>query len=417
MTAIRLDNVSRRYSQGHQALHSISLEVRSGELFVLLGPSGSGKTTLLRLIAGLDSPCHGRIGLGGQWVETWSASRRRIAMVFQESTLYPHRTVKELLLPPSGGNPSGSVTMVTRWFGIDWIKRWSSARREVVGELARSLLDTLGLQPLLNRKPHQLSGGERQRVALGRAIVRNPAAFLFDEPFSSLDVSTRWALRSDLLNIQKKLGSTMLFVTHDQSEAFALADRVGVLVDGVLRQVGTPDEVYSQPSHVEVARATGDPPMNVWPATAVPTETGWRVQSSWWNGDLKMAESSQVRSTQQTIKVWLGVRPEVLGVEPTTESGAHRQPLVGGNLGVVKESRFLGNRWGIEISPMPDASASSQKSSEPSVLVTRASGIERRRLEPGQFEPGRVVRLNCDTKDMHMFDGESGRRIRKAGRS
>ena len=125
--------------------------------------------------------------------------------------------------------------MVTRWFGIDWIKRWSSARREVVGELARSLLDTLGLQPLLNRKPHQLSGGERQRVALGRAIVRNPAAFLFDEPFSSLDVSTRWALRSDLLNIQKKLGSTMLFVTHDQSEAFALADRVGVLVDGVLR--------------------------------------------------------------------------------------------------------------------------------------------------------------------------------------
>ena len=130
-----------------------------------------------------------------------------------------------------------------------------------------------------------------------------------------------------------------------------------------------------------------------------------------------MAESSQVRSTQQTIKVWLGVRPEVLGVEPTSESGAHRQPLVGGNLGVVKESRFLGNRWGVEISPMPDASASSQKASEPSVLVTRASGIERRRLEPGQFEPGRLVRLNCDTKDMHMFDGESGRRIRKAGRS
>jgi multiple sugar transport system ATP-binding protein len=338
-------------------------------------------------------------------------------MVFQESTLYPHRTVKELLLPPAGGNSSDSVTMVTRWFGIDWIKRWSSARREVVGELARSLLDTLGLQPLLNRKPHQLSGGERQRVALGRAIVRNPAAFLFDEPFSSLDVSTRWALRSDLLNIQKKLGSTMLFVTHDQSEAFALADRVGVLVDGALRQVGTPEEVYSQPSHIDVARATGDPPMNVWPATAVPTETGWRVQSSWWNGDLKRAESDQVRATQQTIEVWLGVRPEVLGVEPTTESGGHRQQPVGGNLGVVKESRFLGNRWGIEISPMPDASGSSQKASEPSVLVTRASGVERRRLEPGQLEPGQVVRLNCDTKDMHLFDGESGRRIRKAGRS
>ena len=415
MTAIRLDNVSRRYSQGHQALQSISLEVRSGELFVLLGPSGSGKTTLLRLIAGLDSPCHGRIGLGDQWVETWSASRRRIAMVFQESTLYPHRTVEELLLPPSGGDAGGAA--VARWFGIDWITWWSSARREVVGELARSLLDTLGLQPLLNRKPHQLSGGERQRVALGRAIVRNPAAFLFDEPFSSLDVSTRWALRSDLLDIQKKLGSTMLFVTHDQSEAFALADRVGVLVDGSLRQVGTPDEVYSQPSHIDVARATGDPPMNVWPATAVPTEKGWRVQSSWWNGDLKMAESAQVRATQKTIKVWLGVRPEVLGVEPVTESGGHRQQPAGGNLGVIKESRFLGNRWGVEISPVPDASAASRKAGEPSVLVTRASGVDWGRLEPGQLEPGRVVRLNFDTRDMHLFDGESGSRIRKAGRS
>ena len=209
----------------------------------------------------------------------------------------------------------------------------------------------------------------------------------------------------------------MLFVTHDQSEAFALADRVGVLVDGVLRQVGTPDEVYSQPSHIDVARSTGDPPMNVWPATAFTTETGWRVQSSWWNGDLKMAESYQLRATQQTIKVWLGVRPEVLGVEPATESGGRRQQPMGGKLGVVKESRFLGNRWGIEISPMPDALASSRKVSEPSVFVTRASGVDWSRLEPRQLERGQVVRLNCDTKDMHLFDGQSGRRIRKAGRS
>jgi multiple sugar transport system ATP-binding protein len=427
VTAIRLDRVSKRFSRGPAALKNLSLEVRSGELFVLLGPSGSGKTTLLRLIAGLDFPTTGRVGLGDQWVERWPSSQRRIAMVFQEPTLYPHRTVEQLLLPSVRGwvaAPWSEVkTAFQKW--LSWFTKRSFARREVVEDLVRAKLKVLGLQPLLNRKPHQLSGGERQRVALGRAIVRDPAAFLLDEPFSSLDIATRWALRRDLLGIQRDLGMTTVLVTHDQSEAFALADRIGVLVRGELLQVGKPAEVYRRPEHLEVARATGDPPMNVWPAIAVPREGGWLVKSSWWNGvwwngdwngDWGVAEEATGQHAMQDpaeIRVWIGIRPEALRVSFDSQPSSRGSAFTGWASGVVREQRLLGNRWVVELDALPGVLSSSDDSGgETMTWVQGVAGVDW-----GGLDCGTTVQLSGDAEDMHLFDGESGSRIMKAGRS
>ena len=422
MTSIRLDGVSKRFSRGEEALKDISLEVRSGELFVLLGPSGSGKTTLLRLIAGLDIPSSGRVGLGDQWVERWPSSRRQVAMVFQEPTLYPHRTVEELLLPSRQGWVStpldGCKAACQKW--LSWITRRPLARREVVEDLVGSKLKALGLQPLLNRKPHQLSGGERQRVALGRAIARDPAAFLFDEPFSSLDVATRWALRRDLLGIQRDLGMTTVMVTHDQVEAFALADRMGVLVRGELLQVGKPSAVYRTPEHLEVARVTGDPPMNVWPAIAVPRAGGWSIRSSWWNGEWWNGEWRIARETRARIasgksselKVWIGVRPEALRLGSGSQPSSRTSTLTGWCSGVIRERRLLGSRWVAEIGMSPGVSRSDGGSGETLTLVQDVIGVDW-----GGLDSGGTVQLSCNAEDMHLFDGESGSRITKAGRS
>jgi len=428
VTSIRLDGVSKRFSRGQEALNNISLEVRSGELFVLLGPSGSGKTTLLRLIAGLDVPSAGRIGLGGEWVERWPSSRRQVAMVFQEPTLYPHRTVEELLMPPMRGwilTPlSGCKAACQKW--LSWIVKRPLARREVVEDLVRSKLKVLGLQPLLNRKPHQLSGGERQRVALGRAVVRDPAAFLFDEPFSSLDVATRWALRRDLLGVQRGLGMTTILVTHDQAEAFALADRMGVLVRGELLQVGEPGEVYRMPEHLEVARATGDPPMNCWPAIAIPREGGWLIKSTWWNGEWWNGEWRTSKETRDRIateapselKVWIGVRPEALRVSFDSQPSPQVSALKGWSSGVIRERRLLGNRWVVEIGISPDVlSRSDNRGGEMMTLVQDVAGVDWGELASGRTDRGGTVQLSCDAEDMHLFDDESGSRITKAGRS
>ena len=223
------------------ALQPMDLEVRPGELMVLVGPSGCGKSTLLRLIAGLEAPTSGEVWIGGRRVDEVEPGARDVAMVFQSYALYPHMTVARNL-----------------GFGL-------RVRGTPRPELERRVAETaaaLGLAKLLERKPGQLSGGQRQRVALGRAMVRDPGVFLFDEPLSNLDAELRLRTRDEIAALHRRLGTTMIFVTHDQVEALSLGQRVAVMDRGRLQQVGTPDEVYRRPGNLFVAGFVGSPPIN-----------------------------------------------------------------------------------------------------------------------------------------------------------
>ena len=241
MASIALDRIDKRYPNGYVAARELSLDVRDGELLVLVGPSGSGKSTVLRLIAGLERPTGGRVLIDGRDVTALRPQDRDVAMVFQSYALYPHMTVRENMA-----------------FGLR-IRRQSPADIERrVGTVA----DSLGLAHLLDRKPAQLSGGQRQRVALGRAIVREPKAFLFDEPLSNLDAQLRVDTRAELARLHRRLGATMVYVTHDQVEAMTLGTRVAVLKDGILQQVAPPMELYRRPQNQFVAGFIGSPAMN-----------------------------------------------------------------------------------------------------------------------------------------------------------
>src|SRR5438552_13843918 len=230
------------------AVNNVDLESREGEFLVLLGPSGSGKTTLLRMIAGLEEPTSGDILIGGRVVNDLTPRERGIAMVFQSYALYPHLTAfKNIVFPLK----AQGIAKAERQKRADW---------------AASLL---GIKHLFQRKPRELSGGERQRVALARAIVREPSLFLLDEPLSNLDAKLRASAREELEQFQKRIGTTAIYVTHDQVEAMAMGDRVVVMSQGVVRQIGTPADVYDEPADTFVATFLGSPPMNILEADGV----------------------------------------------------------------------------------------------------------------------------------------------------
>jgi multiple sugar transport system ATP-binding protein len=241
MASITLTGIEKRYPNGYVALQALDLEANDGELLVLVGPSGSGKSTLLRLIAGLESPTAGHIAIGGRDVTDLPPQDRDLAMVFQSYALYPHMTVRENM-----------------GFGLKLRRTPAAEVEHRITEVAASL----GLEDLLDRKPAQLSGGQRQRVALGRAIAREPLAFLLDEPLSNLDTQLRAATRVELARLHRRLGATMVYVTHDQVEAMTLGDRVVVLDRGVIQQVAPPDEIYRRPANRFVAAFIGSPSMN-----------------------------------------------------------------------------------------------------------------------------------------------------------
>ncbi len=243
MAVVETRDLTKVFKQGELgAVNNVNLETREGEFLVFLGPSGSGKTTLLRMIAGLETPTSGEILIGGKVVNNFSPRDRRIAMVFQNYALYPHLSVYKNIV-----------------FPLKAQKVPKDQHRKKV-EWASGLL---GIGHLLDRKPRELSGGERQRVALARAIVREPAVFLLDEPLSNLDAKLRASAREELEQFHKNVGTTTIYVTHDQIEAMALGDRVVVLHQGVVRQIGTPKEVYEDPADTFVATFLGSPPMNL----------------------------------------------------------------------------------------------------------------------------------------------------------
>ena len=241
LAKINLENVGKRYGTGHVAVKEVSLEIRDGEFLVLVGPSGSGKSTLLRMIAGLETVSAGDVLFDGQRINDVEPGDRDVAMVFQNYALYPHMTIRKNLS-----------------FGLQMRKTTKGEIAERVAAAAK----TLSIQSLLDRKPKQLSGGQQQRVAVGRAIVRQPKAFLFDEPLSNLDAKLRVQMRNELARLHQRLKTTTVYVTHDQVEAMTLGDRIAVMRDGVILQVGAPLDVYRNPANRFVAEFIGSPAMN-----------------------------------------------------------------------------------------------------------------------------------------------------------
>src|SRR4051794_8294636 len=252
MARVAFDHVTKRFGSV-VAVRDLTLEVRDREFLVLLGPSGCGKSTALRMIAGLEEPTDGTITIGDEVVNDIEPKDRDVAMVFQTYALYPHMTVRR---------------------NIEFPLKSRGVPREERSRLSLQAARTLGLDTLLDRKPAQLSGGQRQRVALARAIVRQPQAFLMDEPLSNLDAKLRVQTRADLIELQQRLEATVVYVTHDQIEAMTMGHRIAVMRDGLLQQVGPPQEVYDRPANLFVAGFIGTPPMNIIPARFVTGTSG-----------------------------------------------------------------------------------------------------------------------------------------------
>jgi multiple sugar transport system ATP-binding protein len=302
MAELRLENISKRWGD-REVLTDINLEIPDGEFWVLVGPSGCGKSTILRLIAGLDSPTGGEIWVGDRLMNGVPARQRDVAMVFQNYALYPHMTVAENLS-----------------FGLKMRAMDSKTISDRTVAVARSLK----IDHLLQRKPAQLSGGQQQRVALGRAIIRAPQIFLLDEPLSNLDAQLRDSTRSELKLLHQHIGITSVYVTHDQTEAMTLADKIVILDRGRIQQIGTPLEVYFQPQNLMVASFLGDPPMNIIPVryhqgalflgeqyiTCPSSVHGWRLPDKLMLG----IRSEQIKWSLQTTAN--AVRVEVILIEP-----------------------------------------------------------------------------------------------------
>ena len=284
MANLSLQHIDKIYDNNVQAVFDFNLDVKDGEFIVLVGPSGCGKSTTLRMIAGLEDISNGKLLLDGKDITSAPAKDRDMAMVFQNYALYGHMTIYE--------NMAFSLTL-------------RNENPNVIHKKVLAAAEILGLTEQLNKKPNQLSGGQRQRVAMGRSIVRNPKLFLFDEPLSNLDAKLRGATRREIMLLHKQLGATMLYVTHDQTEALTLADRIVCMSMGHVQQIGTPLELYDTPANIFVASFIGLPPMNLYD---VKVEQGYLIGSK---AQIRLTEEeADLLSAYEGKKIVLGVRPE-----------------------------------------------------------------------------------------------------------
>ena len=381
MAEIVLDHVSKRYPDGATPVKDLSLTIGDGEFVILVGPSGCGKSTTLNMIAGLEEITDGELRIGGQRVNEKAQRDRDIAMVFQSYALYPHMTVRQNIAFP--------LTLA----------KLSKAEIEAkVAETAK----VLDLTTLLDRKPSQLSGGQRQRVAMGRAIVRKPKAFLMDEPLSNLDAKLRVQMRGEIARLQNRLGTTTVYVTHDQTEAMTLGDRVVVLRAGEAQQIGTPDELYNHPVNLFVAGFIGSPAMNFFPAAA--TEGGLRMPF----GTVTIGDTARnaLARHARPANVIVGVRPE--NFEDATLIDAHerarsltfgvRADLVE-SLGADKYVYFSTGGTGARSAQLAELAAESGAGENRYVARVSAES---------PAATGQTVELALDTTKLHVFDGDTG---------
>lgn len=284
MASIALHNIRKSYG-ALPVIHGVDVDIEDGEFIVLVGPSGCGKSTLLRMIAGLETISEGRLSIGGRMVNDLPSKERDIAMVFQSYALYPHMTVAE---------------------NMGFSLRLRSAPKDEIGRRVQSAARILALEPYLDRHPRHLSGGQRQRVAMGRAIVRNPKVFLFDEPLSNLDTKLRVAMRAEIKELHQRLKITTVYVTHDQTEAMTMADRIVVMRDGIVEQIGTPLEIYDRPATTFVAGFIGMPAMNLLKGR-VQTDMPSTFRT---DGGVAMPLSVRPGSTHLGEELIYGIRPE-----------------------------------------------------------------------------------------------------------
>ena len=353
MAEVSISNVRKIYGST-QVIHDLSIKVNDGEFVVLVGPSGCGKSTLLRMVAGLESITGGEISIAGKTVNNLPPSERDIAMVFQNYALYPHKTVE--------ANMAFSLKMR----GLD---------RNLIKEKINTAAEVLGLTPYLNRYPRALSGGQRQRVAMGRAIVRDPQVFLFDEPLSNLDAKLRVQMRAEIRELHQRLKSTTLYVTHDQIEAMTMADKIVVMQDGYIEQIGSPLELYDRPSNVFVAGFIGSPAMNLIPGITKKSGKSFAVEIS--GTKLPLPKIKNLIDGQEVL---IGVRPE---------------QLIPGKSGI------------------PATVAIVEPTGSETHLIVRSGEQELISVirERSNFRVGEEIHLSSDKSSLHIFESKTSQRL------
>jgi multiple sugar transport system ATP-binding protein len=402
MARIVLDEVTKVYGGATRAVDSLSLDIPDGDFMVFVGPSGCGKSTALRMIAGLEDITQGTITIGERVVNDLPPKDRDIAMVFQNYALYPHMTVEENLA-----------------FGLQLRKTPKAEQQRRVGEVAKML----GLEPYLKRKPAALSGGQRQRVAMGRAIVREPQAYLMDEPLSNLDAKLRVSMRANLAQLHDRLGTTTIYVTHDQIEAMTLGSRVAVLKDGQLQQVNTPQSLFDAPANLFVATFMGSPSMNLVEARLVQDDGPHLVFA-----DYKLPVPPEV-AERRGLGAYMG-RSVILGVRPSDfEDAAFVQK--GEGRPVIKADVTISEELGSEVNiifalkapPVAhevmqakfDKQAREADESE-AIVASEGQTLWTARVNAKtQARAGRTIELAVDNRALHYFDPDSGQAIASSG--
>ncbi|MDX2170193.1 MAG: sn-glycerol-3-phosphate ABC transporter ATP-binding protein UgpC [Deltaproteobacteria bacterium] len=358
MASVRFDQVDKQYPNGHYGVRGVSLDVADGELLVLVGPSGCGKSTLLRLLAGLEAVTLGRIFLDDRVVNDLSPQQRNVAMVFQDYALYPFMTVAQNLAFPLEMRRLGRDEIARR---IDWAAR---------------VLDLAGV---LDRLPRQLSGGQRQRVAMGRALVREPSVSLLDEPLSNLDAKLRVEVRAQIAQLQAETRRTMVYVTHDQTEAMTLGHRIAVMDQGHLQQVAPPAELYDRPANRFVAGFIGNPPMNVFPVELSSDAAALHLVVAGQSLSLAAPLRARTLAPRAAAVRHAGIRPEALALAP---DDARDDRLSA----VVTHVEFLGHETLAHVALDPQHQ-----------LVVRLPGMQ-------PLKTGDRIRLHVDPAQLHLFD-------------